>query len=109
MTDFNDARPDPQGFGDRCICNCQPFPCRDSSSRLGKGNSGRSAGHRVVRGPTPRYMTSAGKAYETRHLVQDGVEEIDLMPNVGFLVSGMDQEYSEDIRGVVRAAGSVPV
>lgn len=54
-------------------------------------------------------MTSAGKADEARNLVADGVEEIDLMPNVGFLLSGMEQEYFEDIRGVVGAAGDVPV
>jgi|SRR5579862_433320 len=54
-------------------------------------------------------MTSAGKACEARNLVADGVEEIDLMPNVGFLLSGMEKEYSDDIRGVVDAAGNVPV
>jgi deoxyribose-phosphate aldolase len=54
-------------------------------------------------------MTSAGKACEARNLVADGAEEIDLMPNVGFLLSGMDREYFDDIRGVVQAAGKVPV
>ena len=54
-------------------------------------------------------MTNSGKAYEARKLVQDGVEEIDLMPNVGFLVSGMEQEYFEDIRGVIEAAETIPV
>jgi deoxyribose-phosphate aldolase len=54
-------------------------------------------------------MTSAGKAYEAGQLVDSGVEEIDLMPNVGYLLSGMEKEYSEDIRGVVRAAGNLPV
>jgi deoxyribose-phosphate aldolase len=54
-------------------------------------------------------MTSAGKAGEARNLVTDGAEEIDLMPNVGFLLSGMDQEYFDDIRGVVDAAGDVAV
>ena len=33
-------------------------------------------------------MTSTGKAYESAQLVQLGVEEIDLMPNVGFLLFG---------------------
>src|ERR1700746_1929900 len=33
-------------------------------------------------------MTSAGKACETEQLIQNGAEEIDLMPNVGFLLSG---------------------
>ena len=54
-------------------------------------------------------MTSHGKADEGRHLVDDGAEEIDLMPNVGFLLSGMDREYRDDIHGVVAAAGKVPV
>src|ERR1700746_1090872 len=42
-------------------------------------------------------MTSSGKAFEARSLVEDGVEEIDLMPNVGFLLSGMEREYFADI------------
>ena len=54
-------------------------------------------------------MTSRGKAHEARHLVDDGAEEIDLMPNVGFLLSGMETEYRDDIHGVVEAAGKVPV
>jgi deoxyribose-phosphate aldolase len=54
-------------------------------------------------------MTSTGKAYESSQLVQLGVEEIDLMPNVGFLLSEMEAEYFADIAGVVKAAGKVPV
>jgi len=54
-------------------------------------------------------MTSAGKAGETEQLRSMGVDEIDLMPNVGFLLSGMEREYRDDIRGVVEAAGGIPV
>jgi deoxyribose-phosphate aldolase len=54
-------------------------------------------------------MTSAGKAYETARLVELGAEEVDLMPNVGFLLSGMEREYADDIAGVVKAAGKNPV
>jgi deoxyribose-phosphate aldolase len=54
-------------------------------------------------------MTSAGKAYESGQLVQEGAQEIDLMPNVGFLLSGMEMEYFADIRGVVEAARGIPV
>ena len=54
-------------------------------------------------------MTSAGKAYETAQLIDNGAEEVDMMPNVGFLLSGMEREYTDDIRGVVKAAGKVPV
>jgi deoxyribose-phosphate aldolase len=54
-------------------------------------------------------MTSAGKAYEAGKLVEEGADEIDLMPNVGFLLSGMEKEYFDDIRGVVVAADGKPV
>jgi len=54
-------------------------------------------------------MTSAGKAYETAQLIDNGAEEVDMMPNVGFLLSGMEREYADDIRGVVKAAGKFPV
>ena len=54
-------------------------------------------------------MTSAGKAYETAQLVENGAEEIDLMPNIGFLLSGMEQEFADDIGGVVNAAGKIPI
>jgi deoxyribose-phosphate aldolase len=54
-------------------------------------------------------MTSAGKAFETARLVEAGAEEVDLMPNVGFLLSGMEREYADDIAGVVKAAGKVLV
>jgi deoxyribose-phosphate aldolase len=54
-------------------------------------------------------MSSRGKADEAQHLIDDGAEEIDLMPNVGFLLSGMEREYRDDIHGVVEAAGKVPV
>ncbi len=54
-------------------------------------------------------MTSAGKACETKQLVENGAEEVDLMPNVGFLLSGMERDYTDDIKCVVKAAGKVPV
>jgi len=54
-------------------------------------------------------MTSRGKAYEAASLLQDGVQEIDMMSNVGFLLSGMEAEYRSDIQGVVKAAAGVPV
>jgi deoxyribose-phosphate aldolase len=54
-------------------------------------------------------MTSASKAFEARQLTDEGAEEIDLMPNVGFLLSGMEHEYAQDIRAVVKAAAGVPI
>lgn len=54
-------------------------------------------------------MTSSGKAFEAGKLAENGVEEIDLMPNVGFLLSGMEREYFADIHNVVQAAKGIPV
>lgn len=36
---------------------------------------------------------SADKAYESGELVRLGAEEIDLMPNLSFLLSGIEKEY----------------
>jgi deoxyribose-phosphate aldolase len=54
-------------------------------------------------------MASAAKAHEAKLLVDDGAQEIDLMSNVGFLLSGMEKEYFNDIAGVVRTADKIPV
>jgi deoxyribose-phosphate aldolase len=52
---------------------------------------------------------SQTKAFEARQLVSDGVDEMDMMINLGKLRSGRDEEVIDDIRAVVEAAGSVPV
>jgi deoxyribose-phosphate aldolase len=49
------------------------------------------------------------KAAEALLLVQDGVQEMDMMLNVGKLRSGEDSYCEDDIRAVVEAAGEVPV
>jgi deoxyribose-phosphate aldolase len=49
------------------------------------------------------------KAAEAKLLVQDGVQEMDMMLNVGKLRSGELAYCEEDVRAVVRAAGDIPV
>jgi deoxyribose-phosphate aldolase len=49
------------------------------------------------------------KAAEARLLVEDGVQEMDMMLNVGKLRSGEDRYCEDDIRAVVQAAGALPV
>jgi deoxyribose-phosphate aldolase len=49
------------------------------------------------------------KTAEARALVADGVQEMDMMLNVGKLRSGDRRYVLEDIRAVVQAAGAVPV
>ena len=49
------------------------------------------------------------KAAEARLLVEDGVQEMDMMLNVGKLRSGEDRYCEDDIRAVVQAAAPVPV
>ena len=58
--------------------------------------------------PTVGVMTSAGKAAEAAELVRLGAREIDIGVQIGWLKSGMYQQFREDIAGVVRAAG-VPI
>ena len=54
-------------------------------------------------------MLTASKALEAAHMVSEGVNEIDLMPNVGFLLSGLEREYYADISEVVQAATNIPI
>lgn len=58
--------------------------------------------------PTVGVMTSAGKAAEAAALVKLGATQIDIGVQVGWLKSGMYDEFREDIAGVVRASG-VPI
>lgn len=54
-------------------------------------------------------MTSESKAFETRDAVGRGADEIDMVINVGKLVSGLYDYVYDDIRAVVRAAAGQPV
>lgn len=54
-------------------------------------------------------MSAQGKALETKALVDAGAQEIDMVLCVGLLKAGDDRAVEQDIAGVVRAAGKVPV
>jgi deoxyribose-phosphate aldolase len=58
--------------------------------------------------PTVGVTTSAGKAFEAEQLVKAGATQIDIGVQIGWLKSGMYDEFREDIAGVVRASG-VPI
>ncbi|WP_324653319.1 deoxyribose-phosphate aldolase [Georgenia sp. H159] len=58
--------------------------------------------------PTVGVTTSVGKAYEAEQLVKAGATQIDIGVQVGYLKSGMYDEFRADIAGVVNAAG-VPI
>jgi deoxyribose-phosphate aldolase len=58
--------------------------------------------------PVVGVTTSAGKAAEAEQLVRAGATQIDIGVQIGWLKSGMYDEFREDIAGVVRAAG-VPI
>ncbi|HXG39703.1 MAG TPA: deoxyribose-phosphate aldolase, partial [Candidatus Limnocylindrales bacterium] len=49
-------------------------------------------------------MTTAGKVAEARELVALGAVELDVTANVGWLKSGLEREFRDDIRAVVDAA-----
>jgi deoxyribose-phosphate aldolase len=54
-------------------------------------------------------QTTALKVAEARHLVVEGVEEMDLMMNIGRLRSGHRTYVLDEVRAVVEAAAPVPV
>lgn len=58
--------------------------------------------------PTVGVMTSEGKAREAEALTKAGATQIDIGVQIGWLKSGMEEEFAQDIRGVVEAAG-VPI
>ncbi|GAA2585879.1 deoxyribose-phosphate aldolase [Microbacterium binotii] len=58
--------------------------------------------------PTVGVTTPAGKAFEAEQLVKAGATQIDIGVQVGYLKSGMHDEFRADIAGVVKAAG-VPI
>ncbi len=49
--------------------------------------------------------TTAAKVFETERAVADGATELDMVINIGWLRSGLDDQVEADIRAVVDAAG----
>ena len=49
-------------------------------------------------------QTPETKAFETRQAVEEGVDELDMVMNIGALKSGRDDIVEMDIAGVVKAA-----
>lgn len=54
-------------------------------------------------------MSSAAKAEETRIAVEQGANEVDMVIDIGGLLSGEYQMVLDDMAGVANAAGDVPV
>jgi deoxyribose-phosphate aldolase len=54
-------------------------------------------------------QTSSIKVAETRELLQMGVDEIDMVINIGELISGNERFVRDEIRSVVDAASGKPV
>ncbi len=57
--------------------------------------------------PTVGVMTSAGKAAEARAIAEAGADQLDMGVQIGWLRSGMEREFADDIAGVV--AAGIPV
>jgi len=53
--------------------------------------------------------TAAAKAFETLEAIREGALEIDMVINLGALKSKDYKEVFDDIKGVVQAAGDIPV
>lgn len=48
--------------------------------------------------------SSASKAFETAHAIEQGADEVDMVINIGELLAGHDQAVQKDIEAVVQAA-----
>ena len=51
------------------------------------------------------YNTTAVKVYETKDAIANGVDEIDMVINIGMLRQGLDDEVCEEIRQIKAACG----
>ncbi|MFU0789707.1 MAG: deoxyribose-phosphate aldolase [Virgibacillus proomii] len=49
--------------------------------------------------------TTRAKVLEMEEVIALGAEQVDFMANIGFLKSGMHQEYHDEITSIVQAAG----
>ena len=73
------------------------------------------AARKFLEGTTVKICTAIGfpmggslpesKAAEMRAVIELGAEQVDFMPNFGYLKSGMLNEFEQEIRGIVNAAG----
>lgn len=54
-------------------------------------------------------MSTAGKVAEAQALVAGGASELDVMVNIGWLRSGMDRAFRDDIEAVVAAAAPAAI
>lgn len=55
--------------------------------------------------PTVGVMTSEGKAREAEAIARAGADQIDIGVQIGWLKSGRDDAFRDDIAGVVQASG----
>lgn len=55
--------------------------------------------------PTVGVMTSYGKAREAEAIAKAGADQIDIGVQIGWLKSGRDEDFRNDIAGVVEASG----
>lgn len=55
--------------------------------------------------PTVGVMTSEGKAREAEAIARRGAHQIDIGVQIGYLKSGRDEAFRDDIAGVVQASG----
>lgn len=53
--------------------------------------------------------TTAAKAFQAKELVKLGCGEIDMVMNVGKMLSALTQEVEDDIKAVKEAIGSIPL
>ncbi len=88
-----------------CTVCINPFWIPLAASRL----AGSSVMPITVVGFPLGATTTAQKAEEAKRSIADGAREIDMVLNVGALLSGRDQDVKQDIAAVRAACGDIPL
>jgi deoxyribose-phosphate aldolase len=84
------------------------LPCFASyAHELLQGTSGIHLGGAI--GFPSGAATTTCKLFEAEELVSFGCNELDMVINIGKLKSGLFQDVADDIKQIVRAAGTLPV
>ncbi len=99
----SDLRDGCQLAGDAKVASVCVRPCDVGQAKKLMSGSGVAVG--TVIGYPHGGETTAAKAFEAIQAVNDGADELDMVINIGMLISGRDDVITDEITQVVQAAG----
>jgi deoxyribose-phosphate aldolase len=55
------------------------------------------------------HMTTAAKVFEAEQAIKDGADEVDMVINIGWLLSGLNKEVQSEIKQIKKACNKHPL